>query len=219
MLKKVVNGDVHEVFVEGSLGETSDLFKYRAEGAKTLIVDLSQATYINSVGVKTWILWTVKLPATCTLHLRNCPLLFVNQVNTVVGFVPSTAVLDSIQLPWICPKCSSTQSILLSHGKDYEYSQAGKGPVFRLPKRVDCGKCRLEMEPDFMQVKVFSFLLRKLDPVNLFAAATRQSVGDLPRRSSFDTPRATRPGRPIQPAPAQSLPLEPSSDLQSPQDL
>jgi len=160
-MRKEIKGDVHEVFVEGPLGETSDLFKYRAEGAKTLVVDLGKATYINSVGVKSWIMWTAKLPSSCALHLRNCPLLFVNQVNTVVGFVPTSTTLDSTQLPWTCPKCSNTQSLLLTCGKDYEYSAPGKGPAFKLPQQVQCPKCRVEMEPDFLETKTFSFLLRK----------------------------------------------------------
>ena len=146
-----------EITLDGAVGEGSPLFLQDVRGLTQISMDLEKMTYINSVGVKAWIQWTMRIPATCKFTLKNLPIMMINQASTVLGFLPKHAVIESFFAPFVCPKCNAESNALLSKGKEYDYPQAGGAKLINLPT-LPCPKCRADMEADFTTAKTFAFL-------------------------------------------------------------
>lgn len=157
-LKKV--GTTYEFEVDGSIGEGSTLFNQDCKDATRIVINGEKMTYINSIGVKNWILWNMRLPGTAEFVLTHAPLVMINQASTVVGFMPPKGRVESFNAPYVCPKCNAEQMLLLSEGKHYVYAAGGQASQLNLPE-VPCPKCKTTMEPDFLEAKAFAFLDRK----------------------------------------------------------
>lgn len=153
-------GTNYEYILEGPIGEGATIFDRDVRDATKMDVDGGKMTYINSVGVKKWILWNSRIPATAAFRLRNLPLVMINQASTVQGFLPAHAVVESFFAPYMCPDCSKEETVLLKLGQDYDYGSAAAPKRITLPKKT-CSKCNVEMEPDFLEAKAFTFLDRK----------------------------------------------------------
>ena len=151
------NGTVYEFVIEGALSEGSPLFEQKASDATQINLDLEKMTYMNSIGVKTWIFWVTQLPPKAPFVLKKAPLLMVNQASMVMGFLPPQGQIESFFAPYICPKCDNDLTQLLTQGKDYEPAKGGQPAVINLPK-VECPKCKTEMEHDFTVAKSLTFL-------------------------------------------------------------
>lgn len=155
-MKAKKTGTVFDFVLEGSIGESSPLFGYDLKEASQVNIDAEKMTYINSIGVKNWILWSVKIPRACKFILRKAPLVMINQAATVVGFLPLGGYVESFNAPYACD-CGAERMVLLTEGKDYHYATPSKTREINLPE-VKCAKCAQDMEPDFLEAKVFTFL-------------------------------------------------------------
>jgi hypothetical protein len=150
-------GTIYEITLEGQIGEACPLFNHDVRDATKIVIDGSKMTYINSIGVKNWILWTVRIPAKSPFLLEKLPLVMINQASTVKGFLPRHASIESFFAPYVCPDCNTEKVLLLTRGKDYQYASPGVKRMVNLPK-VECPKCKAAMEADFLEAKTFSFL-------------------------------------------------------------
>ena len=160
-MKVKKNGSEMEFVLDGAVGEGSPLFEQDIRTATRLVIDAEKMTYINSIGVKNWIMWTARIPRGCTFTLVNTPLVMVNQASTVVGFMPAGGVIATINAPHVCPDCNAEAMVPLEKDKHYVYATADHARELRLPA-VPCPKCKAQMEPDFLEAKVFAFLDRKV---------------------------------------------------------
>ena len=153
-------GTTCEVYIEGPLGEVSPLFSQEVRGLTRLVIDGEKMTYMNSIGVKNWIMWTTRITKNCQFVLRKVPLLMINQASQVLGFLPEHGIVESFNAPYICESCNTEVMVLLVNGRDFEYPTSTATSKINLPKRA-CPKCKAVMEPDFMESKVFMFLERR----------------------------------------------------------
>ncbi len=128
-------GTTLEISLEGAIGESTPMFTLPLESTKEIRVDLAKVTYMNSIGVKQWILWTVKIPKDCKVLLFNCPFLFASQASMVVGFAPKNMTIESLKLPYACEACGFEELYLAHRGKDYEYAEAGHPGQVTAPKK------------------------------------------------------------------------------------
>lgn len=151
------NGDILEVTVSGYVGENAGLFDLNFAGIRMVKMDLSGVSYINSVGVKNWIMWTGKFPESLVIEFHGCPSLIVNQVNMVLGFLPNNGTIESLSAPYVCEDCSREETVELLRGRDYQYASLTEAFKFQSPK-VMCPKCNKQMELDGVESKFFSFL-------------------------------------------------------------
>ena len=156
-MKVKKTGTVYEITLDGPVGEGSSLFNHDVRDASKIVIDGEKMTYINSIGVKNWILWTVRVPAKSPFILQKLPLVMINQASTVKGFLPRHARVESFYAPFVCPSCNLEKSVLFQLGQEYDYASAGQPRRVTLPKK-DCPKCKAEMEPDFIEGKTFTFL-------------------------------------------------------------
>lgn len=159
MIQKA-NGDAIEVFLEGPISEKTEIFDIKIQNFKDIKLNMAKVTFINSIGVKNWISWTMKMATGAKLTLEECPYVIVNQVNIVHGFVPKSTVITSFFAPFLCDECSHEQVLKLEHGVHYKYAQHQLPHEVNLPE-VICAKCGAVMEPDFMVDKTFGFLKEK----------------------------------------------------------
>lgn len=153
------NGNTINGEMEGPIGESCLLFTIKLDQVTQINLDMSKVTSINSIGVKHWIMWTLRIPRNCLVAIINCPYVIVSQASTVVGFVTPAFKIESFRAPFTCEDCSHEEICLLSRGKEYEYAISGSAPNLALPEDMICGKCRKgKMEPDFLPEKTFKFL-------------------------------------------------------------
>ncbi len=149
-----------EIKIEGPIGESSSLFTKDFKDVSKVTLNLEKVTYINSIGVKNWILWIARLPASTQLVLKDIPIVMVNQANTVRGFLPAQSEIASFQAPYLCPECGTEKTILLRVNEHYRYASGSHPGQIKLPQVV-CPKCGKYMDPDFIEQKTFAFINRQ----------------------------------------------------------
>jgi len=151
------NGFAFEFVLDGPVGEGSPLFSQDVREATQITINAEKMTYINSIGVKNWILWTVRISPNCKFELIKAPLVMINQASQVVGFLPPKATIQSFNAPFVCPDCNVEKMVLLNNNQEYFYATASTTRRLEFPK-IACSKCSAEMEPDFLESKTFAFL-------------------------------------------------------------
>lgn len=148
-----------QITLDGAIGETTPFFTMPLTGVTELIVDLARVTYINSIGVKQWVVWTGKLPKDCKVKLLNCPFVIVSQAATVVGFMTPNMTFESIRMPYSCDSCNHEDTVLATRGNDFFYSSRIAPKSFKVAEHLPCPKCRKPtLEPDFLVERAFTFL-------------------------------------------------------------
>ncbi|ASD62824.1 hypothetical protein [Bdellovibrio bacteriovorus] len=157
-MKTKVTGSTIEISIEGPISEKASLFEASIQAYKEIKLNLSKVTFINSIGVKNWILWTCRIPQDATLYLEECPFVIVNQINIVQGFVPKNSFVTSFMAPFLCEKCSHEQIVKLSKDVHYFYTNDQSPYKIQIPEDMKCAKCGGTMEADFIMDKTFSFL-------------------------------------------------------------
>ncbi len=147
------------VALEGSIGESTPLFIYPVLDATEMVIDMTQVSYINSIGSKHWTFWVMKLPKTLTVKILNCPFVIVSQANLVVGFVNSNMTIESFRMPYVCEACGYEEARQALRGREYDYSGPNKNRFVKVESDLPCPKCKeLKFTPDFFIEKTFKFL-------------------------------------------------------------
>lgn len=157
-IKETRMDDVVTVELSGYIGENSPLFEVSLHRVSRLIIDMAKVNYINSVGIKNWILWSRNIPDECRLELHNVPPSVVTQINQVAGFLPKKAVLHSIQVPYFCDTCSKEDTRIYKLGLDYHLGSGTEAGTVTHPKDVKCGKVECTYTTDVLESKFFKFL-------------------------------------------------------------
>ena len=162
-MQKKVNGNITEYIMEGPISEKTEIFDQQIPNAlgSEIKVNMDKVTFINSIGVKNWINWTMKIPRTVKFTLEKCPYVIINQVNMVHGFVPEHATIESFVAPFICNSCQFEKPLMATLGKEYSYAAPGVERQINLPEDMACPKCKAIMEPDFFEEKIFGFLTKR----------------------------------------------------------
>ena len=152
------NGSQFTFQLSGPIGETSPLFIYKIRDATEVVVDLKEVTFINSIGVKSWVMWAMKIPLRCPVSFFNCPYVIINQFNMVVGFMPANGKVKSFFAPYHCEHCNFEKFELFTDGIEY-FNNPDPGQVaISYPAEKPCPKCGKAMEADFFKEKLFKFL-------------------------------------------------------------
>lgn len=156
----VSSAQVSELKLIGYLDETSTLpTEEDFSKVEKLFIDFSQLDFINSGGIKTWIIFIDKLEQINSLkvYFRKCPQTVVDQINLVHGFLPKNGQVISVFVPVFCNKCERCFNVFQDmKNLDTDFEQ--------LPERVDnphCGEfpgCKSEFEIDVVKEHYFRFL-------------------------------------------------------------
>ncbi len=129
---------------------------------RTVIVDLSEVTRINSCGVRDWVNWLNDLASRekRVIFVRCSPCI-VNQINLVNNFVGG-GMVKSFFAPYYCARCDREQLELLQveafAGQD---PQSTHDRLVAPPVRgSNCNEVRCEMGFDDIEEAYFAFLPR-----------------------------------------------------------
>lgn len=101
--------DSIKVRFDGMLSENSELPDADMDFSEisNVYLDFSRVNFVNSGGVKKWILFAEKLSKYSDLRVvfTNCPRIIIDQVNMIIGFLPKNGVIESVIVPLHCQKC------------------------------------------------------------------------------------------------------------------
>jgi len=123
------------------------------------IIDLKDVSAINSVGIRSWIMWFGQFSST-HFQFVNCPKALVMQMNMVEGFLPVKADVLSLEVPFFCEDCDEEKDILFHVGKEIVVED---GQVKLNYDKTSVCKAGCDPELDVSEVKFFRFLLSKSD--------------------------------------------------------
>ena len=124
-----------------------------------VVIDLSQVTSINSVGIKAWITWFEQYKD-IEFEFVGAPQALVMQMNMVQNFLPNGSHVKTLQLPFYCDSCDKEFSKLVEVGKDVtvENDQV----KITVDPSIDCeNDCEIEL--DVNESKYFRFLFSNQD--------------------------------------------------------
>jgi anti-anti-sigma regulatory factor len=136
--------------LKGAIDEDANFAQAPVTGA-AVIVDLGGVTAINSVGIREWIKWTKTFPAGCKMTVRNCPKIVVDQINMVLGFLPSGTKVESFFVPYYSEASGNEKMVLFMNGREFK-----DGKVTPPPAVNDEGGEPMEM--DVIETKYFKFV-------------------------------------------------------------
>ncbi len=154
--------DVTFLKVSGVIDEDNALARNLSKiDGRTVIIDLSGVTRINSCGVRDWVNWLGDLQAQQKrIILVRCSPCIVNQVNLVNNFV-GRGMVKSFFAPYYCAKCDIEQLKLLQVESFAEMPRP-TAPVLR---GDGCNEAQCQMEFDDIEDAYFAFLPRNTGQV------------------------------------------------------
>jgi anti-anti-sigma regulatory factor len=134
LLDKV--GDATVLAISGEMDDQSTLSQLTAHLSGKVVVDLGGVRFINSVGVREWIIFLHELDERrCKVVLRNCSERMVHQMNMVLE-ARGTAEVESFQAPYVCDGCGAEHWITLAVAPHREEFLSFRVPAQTCP---DCG--------------------------------------------------------------------------------
>jgi anti-anti-sigma regulatory factor len=129
-------GDADVVTLSGEVDDQATLSDLTEQLAKKVTVDLGGVRFINSVGVREWIVFLSGLgDRGAKVTLRNCSEPMVHQMSMVVE-ARGQAEVESFHAPFLCDDCASERSMVLAVGPNLEALKSRKVPAQKCP---DCG--------------------------------------------------------------------------------
>lgn len=143
-------GGTTKVLLAGSLDETANFAELLTELAKsrTIRLDVSGVSRINSSGVREWINFIRAIPGASAVELEKCTPTLVSQLNVIHKFAGEAKIL-SVYAPFVCPRCNSEETVL--------FDVTGDRAALALSS-VKCKSCRAAMELDDHEESYFAFL-------------------------------------------------------------
>lgn len=147
-INKQILQDELNVELIGAIDEDSEFKELLGLEQKRISFDFNQVNMINSCGIREWIKFLEKIPATTTVTYNNCPQIIIEQINMVHGFFRQGASINSFYAPYFCESCDKEVKVHLT---------ADKVKNRKAPK-MECPKCGSDMEFDAIESQYFSFL-------------------------------------------------------------
>ena len=133
-VEKVADGD--QVTLSGEVDDQATLSDLATQLGKKVVVDLGGVRFINSVGVREWIVFLGALADRgVKVILRNCSEPMVHQMSMVVE-ARGSAEVESFHAPFLCDDCASERSLVLAVAPNLDALRARKVPAQKCP---DCG--------------------------------------------------------------------------------
>lgn len=124
------------VTLAGEVDDQATLSDLTDQLGKRVVVDLKGVRFINSVGVREWIVFLGSLAERgAAVTLRNCSEPMVHQMSMVVEARGSSEV-ESFCAPFLCDDCASERSLVLEVKPNLAELKSRRVPAQKCP---DCG--------------------------------------------------------------------------------
>ena len=155
IVNKTQKGDTETYHVSGPLNEdaTVVLTPLRASLGKKVIFNLKNIDYINSSGVRVWVLFLRDIRKGREIFYEECSPAIVGQLNIVSSMIEYVQVL-SVRVPLQCPACRTER---------LDLAVAGAFPMATAQLKADvCPRCGEKMEPAEPLDEYFEFAAIRL---------------------------------------------------------
>lgn len=155
------SGDTLKVSFSGEISMQTDLPRLKLEGISEVNLDVGEVTYINSAGVRKWMIWTRELTKISSLKftLSRIPGVLVKQMSTIENFVPTTSQILSLYVPYYCENCDTNSEKLLERGKHFGAGITSETTV-KAMQDMKCPKCGKPMEIDAVPDQYIAIIAR-----------------------------------------------------------
>ncbi|MCB0378905.1 MAG: hypothetical protein KDD33_10465 [Bdellovibrionales bacterium] len=155
------DGKVVEIIFAGILDESFAL-EGELELAEIdhLIFDFQRLRYINSTGIKFWVGFMANVNAHTNIHstFKNCPKFIIDQINSIIGFLPKRGEVESYFIPVFCERCEKSFRI---HQFSKDETTDENEIIDSIQSLEDCQvfpKCRDQLVVDVAPDSFFRFL-------------------------------------------------------------
>ncbi len=158
-----IGTDQLQISFKGYLDEKANLPQIAdLNSASKLVFNFAECQMINSMGIKKWVMLMDKVQSAgfAKVILSHCPIMVVNQVNLIKGFLPQNGEVESVYFPITCSKCDQDFSIL---GQVDEVKKNSNRVIANLVE-LECAEfpsCKKHLELDFSPDFIFGFLKNK----------------------------------------------------------
>ena len=147
-----IDGAIASLIFHGDISMESELPKLEMNGIQVLKVDMGDVQYINSSGVRKWMMWnwsfTKNFPK-LKLILSRVPSVIVKQINSIKGFVPDGSVITSVFVPYFCEQCDEVAESPVEFDAHLA-SALAKNKFEKAIPILKCPKCGMPMDVDII---------------------------------------------------------------------
>jgi hypothetical protein len=146
--------------LSGYLDENASLNSSTVEASvKTLMINFQELVFINSIGIKYWVDFMGQLGERENLKIiyQNCRKQIVDSVNTISGFLPPNAEIQSFYSPVYCSQCDRSFEILQNSSEIKEDADKAVDAIRSLVCK-DTPECKGILEIDFNPKTYYAFL-------------------------------------------------------------
>ena len=127
------------IALSGNITEAVDFEPLKRMPAP-VVIDLSEVSRINSLGVRAWIYFIRDLEAMGQqLAFARLPPIIVSQMSMVSNFMGTKSLIRSVLAPYLCPTCNN---------EDLQLIELANGKAVHVSETSTCPKCRSTMEFD-----------------------------------------------------------------------
>jgi hypothetical protein len=109
-----------------------------------IVIDWNRMSYINSVGVLTWLKWVHEIHKSQSgVHFifRNCRHTLAYIMNSVHRFLPVNGKVESIELPLLCEACGPAKNHFIMLHLDTK--RPGALDMSEIEALADAQKCEI----------------------------------------------------------------------------
>ncbi len=150
-------GSVLRLNFVGDINEYSDFNQIDLSDSEEVIFDFSGVRFVNSIGLRGWILWVKKIKDK-RVTFEGCPRYVVDQMNILDGFLPPQALVGSFFVPYYCDACDHTELYLAHRGVDFQEGTADQIEKINMADKRKCPQCGAPAELDVLGERYFNFL-------------------------------------------------------------
>lgn len=154
-------GQESDVSIAGVVDESIEFPTLEKLPHGILRIHLDQVTRLNSMGLRSWILWMKTIPKQMLIEFHGCARGVVDQMSILDGFLPLSARVQSFQLPYRCSQCEHEELVLAVRERDFMEATSDFKEKVLLPETRSCPQCKGTMEWDIIPERYFSFLRRR----------------------------------------------------------
>jgi hypothetical protein len=150
-LKINVEGQINEATLLPSLDDLPN-------GIASIDFNFSDSAYLNSEGIKMWLLWLIKLRKsipTAKIHFEKVSVYILNLGAVIDGLIPSDATFSVIRVPYYCSTCGNNEMADFALNEP----QADGGPRKDGIQVKTCSQCNSTSDLDGVYEKISKYLI------------------------------------------------------------
>ena len=129
-------------------------------GVDSITIDLEKTNYINSTGIRQWILWTESIQnksPNVSIFLENVQAVFVRTQAVIFDLLPAGTKVVSFFLPYFCESCNKDEFVL-AHTKELLENFKSDGEMVKEIESYNCSICGKKIELDAFPLTFVKFI-------------------------------------------------------------